>query len=143
MDQNCIFCKILSGKLESQMLYCDDKCAAFLDIQPVNPGHVLVIPIKHYAYISEILDDIAAHMFVVAKKVNQNLRKSDLKCEGVNYFLADGEAAMQEVFHSHLHVFPRYKGDGFGLTFSPEYFTKPAWNTLEEIGLKLKKLFIS
>lgn len=141
MDPSCIFCKILSGELESQMLFRDDKCAAFLDIQPVNPGHVLVIPVKHYAYVSEIPDDIAAHMFVIAKKVNQILRKSDLKCEGVNYFLADGEAAMQEVFHSHLHVFPRYKGDGFGLTFSSEYFTKPAWSALLDVGTKLKHFF--
>jgi histidine triad (HIT) family protein len=134
MDKDCIFCKILSGELESHTLYRDEKCAAFLDIQPVNPGHTLIIPIEHHAYVSDIPDDIVSHMFVVGKKVTQSLYKSNLKCEGVNFFLADGEAAMQEVFHSHLHVFPRFKGDGFGLKHSPEYFTKPSWESLGQVA---------
>jgi histidine triad (HIT) family protein len=61
-----------------------------------------------------------------------------LPCEGVNFFLADGEAAMQEVLHVHLHVFPRFRGDGFGLKFSPEYYTRrPERTQLNEIAATL------
>ncbi|MGD0006850.1 MAG: HIT domain-containing protein, partial [Anaerolineaceae bacterium] len=56
----------------------------------------------------------------------------------VNFFLADGKAAMQEIFHVHLHVFPRFDGDGFGLTFGPTYFHKPARNELDEIAQKIR-----
>jgi histidine triad (HIT) family protein len=62
------------------------------------------------------------------------IRNSNLRCEGVNYFLADGEAAMQEVAHTHLHVFPRFEGDGFGLVFSDEYETLPTRTELNKIG---------
>lgn len=134
MDQDCVFCKILKGELESHMLYRDDKCAAFLDIQPVNSGHTLIVPIQHFPYISDVPDEIISHMFLVGKKVSKALRESPLKCEGINFFLADGEAAMQEVFHSHLHVFPRFREDGFGLTFSPQYFIKPSWKSLGEVA---------
>jgi histidine triad (HIT) family protein len=69
------------------------------------------------------------------------LRASDLPCEGVNFFLADGAAAMQEVFHVHLHVFPRFRGDGFGLTFSPEYYTRrPERTELDDTAARLASL---
>jgi histidine triad (HIT) family protein len=61
-----------------------------------------------------------------------------VRCEGVNLFLADGEAAMQEVFHSHLHVFPRYRGDGFGLKFPPGYADKPGREELDAIAEKIR-----
>ena len=98
MQTDCVFCKILSGELQS-------------------------------------------HMFLIGKKISEYLRKSDLKCEGVNFFLADGEAAMQEVFHSHLHVFPRFKDDGFGLKFGPEYFVKPSWDSLGKVADLNKRKF--
>ena len=64
-------------------------------------------------------------MFRIGQKIAQGLRLSGLRCEGVNLFLADGESAGQEVFHVHLHVFPRFDGDGFGLRFGPEYGKQP------------------
>lgn len=65
------------------------------------------------------------------------IRESGLPCEGVSMFLADGEAAMQEVFHVHLHVFPRIPGDGFGLTFGQYYFTKPTRTELDGVASKI------
>lgn len=62
-----------------------------------------------------------------------------MKCEGINYFLADGEAAMQEIPHVHLHVFPRYKNDGFGLKFAEDYFTKPSKKKLIDAAKKIQK----
>jgi histidine triad (HIT) family protein len=94
---------------------------AFLDIRPVNPGHLLVIPNQHAPNLAELDADTGAHLFKVAQRLAAALRKSDLRCEGVNLFLADGEIAGQEIFHAHLHVLPRFKGDGFGFRFPPGY----------------------
>jgi histidine triad (HIT) family protein len=137
----CIFCRILDGELPASFVYRDDRCAAFMDIQPVNPGHVLVIPVRHGAHLANIDAEAAADLMRVGHSVAAALRKSGLRCEGVNFFLADGEAAMQEVFHVHLHVFPRFRGDGFGLKFSPEYHTRrPERALLDETAASLASL---
>lgn len=122
----CIFCDILQGTAESSHVYRDNLVTAFMDIQPINPGHLLVIPNTHTANLADLSPETGAHMFTVAQKLAQAIRDSDLPCEGINLFLADGKAAMQEVFHVHLHVIPRCSGDGFGLTFPDRYFTMPA-----------------
>ena len=134
---DCIFCKILSGELESSIVYQDECCTAFMDIQPVNPGHVLIVPNRHAAYLADLKEEEGAQMFRVAQRLAATLRVSGVTCEGVNLFLADGEAAMQEVFHVHLHVFPRYAGDGFGLKFGPRYLQKPERKELDAIAEKL------
>jgi histidine triad (HIT) family protein len=77
-------------------------------------------------------------LFQVAQRIAAALRRCGVRCEGINMFLADGEAAMQDVFHVHLHVFPRYQGDGFGLTFGPSYFTKPSRSTLDTIAAQIR-----
>ncbi|MCP4539095.1 MAG: HIT family protein [Chloroflexi bacterium] len=136
---DCIFCEILSGNMPSSIVYQDDVCTAFLDIQPVNPGHLLVIPNRHAAFLADLDEETGAHIFRVAQRLAQALRDSGIKCEGVNLFLSDGEAAMQEVFHVHLNVFPRYKGDGFGLTFDPSYRNKPERSELDEVVKKIRK----
>ncbi len=133
-----IFCKLLSGELESSILYQDECCTSFMDIQPVNPGHVLIVPNRHAAYLADLKEEEGAQMFRVAQRLAAALRESGVKCEGVNFFLADGEAAMQEVFHVHLHVFPRYAGDGFGLKFAPTYFQKPERKELNEVAEKIR-----
>jgi histidine triad (HIT) family protein len=67
-------------------------------------------------------------------RVAAALRKCGVRCQGVNLFFADGEAAGQEIFHAHLHVFPRFAGDGFGLKFSPNYFVLPSRADLDEVA---------
>jgi histidine triad (HIT) family protein len=136
--RDCIFCRIINGELESNIVYKDNICTVFMDIQPVNPGHVLIVPNKHVDLICDLEDEIVKHMFVIAKKVNKSLRNSSVRCEGVNYFLADGEAAFQEVFHTHLHCFPRFRNDGFDLRFSDEYFKKPSREDLHDIAVEIK-----
>ena len=130
--QTCIFCKILSGETQSSEVYRDNLVVAFMDIQPVTPGHTLIIPIDHQPYMATVPPETAAHMFQIGQKIAAAIRKSDLKSEGINFFLSDGEAAMQEVFHSHLHVIPRFKGDGFGLKFGDDYSNLPSRNFLDE-----------
>ena len=138
---DCIFCRILAGELPASFVYRDDRCAAFLDIQPVNHGHLLVVPIQHGAYLADIDAETAADLMRVGHAAAAALRASGVRCEGVNFFLADGEAAMQEIFHVHLHVFPRFKDDGFGLKFSPEYYTRrPPRAELDQLAAALRPL---
>ena len=109
-----------------------------MDIQPINPGHVLVAPSRHAPSLADLKEEESARMLNVAQRLATALRNSGVKCEGVNLFLADGEAAGQEVFHAHLHVFPRYEGDGFGLVFPPKYSHKPKRKELDEVAAKIK-----
>jgi histidine triad (HIT) family protein len=135
---HCIICKLLSGELEVSLVHQDDLCSAFMDIQPVNPGHVLVVPNRHAPYLADLKEAEGAQMFRLAQRLAAALRESGMKCEGVNFFLADGEAAGQEVFHVHLHIFPRYAGDGFGLVFPQTYSEKPERKELNEIAERVK-----
>ena len=122
---SCVFCRILAGELPGTFVYRDDRCAAFMDIKPVTPGHLLVIPLNHATHLADLDPAAAAHLMEVGHRLAGALRGSGLRCEGVNFFLADGEAAGQEVFHVHLHVLPRFQGDGFGLRFGPDYVERP------------------
>ena len=111
------FLKILSNEEPGSFVYKDELVSAFMDIEPINPGHVLVVPNKLVANLAELDEETGARLFNVARKIAAAIRASDIRCDGVNLFLADGEAAGQEVFHLHLHVVPRVKGDGFQLQF--------------------------
>ena len=139
MNQNdCVICKLVADELEVSVVHQDDLCLAFMDIQPINPGHTLVVPRRHAPYLADLDEEEGAQIFRVAQRVATALRKCGVKCEGVNFFLADGEAAGQEVFHSHLHVFPRYAGDEFGLNLPSDYQGKPTRKELNEIAQSLK-----
>jgi histidine triad (HIT) family protein len=135
---DCAFCRILAGELPASFVHRDERCAAFMDIQPVNPGHLLVVPLDHRPHLADIDGDTAAHLMRVAHRLAASLRSSGVRCEGVNMFLADGAAAMQEVFHVHLHVFPRYRGDGFGLRFGPNYKERPPRSELDRVARDLR-----
>lgn len=110
----CIFCKIISGELPSTKVYEDEDVLAFLDIHPVNPGHTLVITKKHFESIHDTPDELVAKMSITAKKVAGAIQKN-LGAEGVNIGMNNGKAAGQIVFHSHIHVMPRYGNDSFKL----------------------------
>jgi histidine triad (HIT) family protein len=112
-----IFTKILAGEADASFVYRDDRVAAFMDIHPMNAGHVLVVPVKPARSLVDLDDPTAAHMMIVAKRVAAAIRQSGYRCEGINLTLADGEAAGQEVMHVHLHVIPRFAGDGFGYKY--------------------------
>jgi histidine triad (HIT) family protein len=135
----CVFCDILRGETAASFVHRDDRVSAFMDIQPVNPGHVLVIPNAHAVHLSDLDAETGAQIFRVAQRVAAALRRSGIPCEGVNFFLADGEVASQEVFHVHLHVFPRVRGDGFGLQFGDHYFTKPPRSVIEAAARKIRE----
>jgi len=110
---DCVFCAIVAREAEASIVYEDEAALAFMDLQPVNPGHVLVVPKEHVPRIAELDEELGAHVFKVAMRLEQAVRASGVRCEGTNMFVADGEAAFQDVFHFHLHVFPRFEGDAF------------------------------
>ncbi len=112
---DCVFCRIVAGNADASVVYEDDRLLAFCDLNPVNPGHLLIIPKIHRAGLVDLDESDGSQMFVIARRLAAAIRRSGLRCEGVNLFLADGLAAGQEVFHVHLHVFPRYRGDRFRL----------------------------
>lgn len=112
---DCVFCHIVGRTADASVVYEDDRLLAFCDVNPVNPGHVLIIPKIHGVGLADLDESDGSRMFMVAQRLAAAIRSSGLRCDGVNLFLADGEAAGQEIFHVHLHVFPRYAGDCFRL----------------------------
>lgn len=137
--ENCVFCKILEGKLPVSMIYEDEKIAVFVDLQPVNDGHLLIIPKYHAPYMKDVDADTLQHIMATAQKMNAALRNSKFKCDGVNLFVADGEAAHQEVFHFHLHVYPRFYGDDFGFKYDrAKHFVVAERTKMDEIAQELK-----
>lgn len=111
--RDCAFCAIVRGEAEASTIHEDDTTVAFMDLQPVTPGHLLVVTNAHAPGLEDLAEPLGAHMCTVAHRLARALRRSGLRYDGVNLFLADGEAAFQEVLHAHLHVFPRFAGDGF------------------------------
>jgi histidine triad (HIT) family protein len=134
----CVFCEIVAGGLPASVVWRENECTSFMDIQPINAGHVLVVPDEHATHLADLPEETGAKMFRIAQRVAAALYESGLDCEGVNVFLADGEAAGQEVFHVHLHVIPRFGGDGFGLRFGPDYANRPDKETLEEAAKRIR-----
>jgi histidine triad (HIT) family protein len=121
------------------MVHEDELCSVFMDIHPINPGHMLVVPNRHAAYLKDLDEEEGCRIFQIAQRLAESLSVSGLKCDGVNFFLANGEAAGQEVFHVHLHVFPRYKGDGFSLRLPPGYGPDAKRKDLNEAAQKIRK----
>lgn len=136
---SCTFCDIAAGKAPASIVYTDDGVLAFMDIQPVNPGHLLVVPQIHATHLADLDEEIGGRLFQVGMKLAQAVRRSSVRCEGVDLFLADGEAAGQEVFHVHLHVIPRFRGDGFGFRFPPHYQRLPERRSLDEVAAGVRR----
>jgi len=98
---------------------------------------LLVIPKQHKPSLSDLDEEIGMHLFKVTMQMAKALRHSGLQCEGINLFLADGEAAFQDVFHVHMHVFPRFQGDPFKIHANWEI--KPSRQELEEIAGRIRR----
>lgn len=120
-DPTCLFCKIVSGTEPSSVICEDDVSLAFMDIAQANPGHLLIVPKGHYPHLAELPPELGAHLFTVAQRLTAALRLSGLRAQGMNIFMADGEG-FQEIYHVHLHVWPRYWGDAF------THMVVPGWH---------------
>src|SRR6266849_5834441 len=121
---DCVFCAIVRGESPSSLTHEDDTVIAFMDIQPITHGHMLVVPREHAVLMRD---------FKVARRMAA-LARQTLGASGVNLLVMDGEAAFQDVPHFHVHVIPRYPGDGFSLTFPKAYEHPPGRAELETVA---------
>jgi diadenosine tetraphosphate (Ap4A) HIT family hydrolase len=137
---DCIFCAILAGQADGSFVYRDELCTAFMAIHQPTPGKLLVVPNRHATSLADLPPATGARMFQVAQRLAAVLRRSGLRCEGVNIFLADGRAAGQEVFHVHLHVMPRFAGDGIQLGFGQGHDAYPQRIELDRIAAQILRL---
>lgn len=117
-DNNCIFCKIANGEIPSRTIYENDLFRVILDNGPATEGHALVLPKDHYANLFEIPADTAAEAMKTAQTVAAML-KEKLHADGLNLVQNNGETAGQTVHHFHMHIIPRYKGDGQNIMWKP------------------------
>ena len=111
---NCIFCKIISGDIPSKLIYEDDDFKAILDVAPATKGHVLIVPKEHAATLSDLSDDKASKILVLAKKIVDAMKKVH-GFTNYNIVQNNGEIAGQTVSHYHLHIIPRYSKGELGL----------------------------
>ena len=107
MVSDCIFCKIVAGEIPASKVYEDDHFLAFLDISQVTPGHTLVIPKKHARNLLEMTPDKTADLFNVVSTVTKKV-ESATQPQGMNIISNMEEIAGQSVFHTHVHILPRY-----------------------------------
>lgn len=133
-----IFTEIIAGRSCASVVYRDAHVMAFMDIQPINEGHVLVVPVQPARFLAELGEAVAAHLFVVGQRVAGAIRASGLPTTSIFMFLADGATAGQEVPHVHLHVVPRLAGDGLGFTLPERYGTLPERESLDKAALKIR-----
>jgi histidine triad (HIT) family protein len=128
----------VEGSEPGSIVFADELVVAFLDVLPINPGHTLIVPRRHMAFLSEVEPEEGARMFLVAQKVGRALRKSKVRCEAVNLILNDGAEAGQRVFHTHLHVVPRVLGDSLRRDVNAEM---PTREELDEVAGELRGHF--
>ena len=133
---NCIFCQIVASELPASIFYEDDVVFGVMTIGPVTTGHAMVIPKQHAAYLADMDEETGRHLWTITQRTAAAIRESGVRCEGINIFLADGEAAFQEIFHVHMHVFPRYNGDPFKLV--ADWDIKPPREELDSVAEQIR-----
>lgn len=112
-EQGCIFCGIVAGLAGVSLVHEDETAVVFMALHPIVPGHLLVVPRRHVVGLEDIDAATSAHVWSVGHEMARALRRSSIRSEGINMFVSDGAVAFQTVFHFHLHVIPRYAGDGW------------------------------
>ena len=117
---NCIFCNISAGEIPADKVFENENLLAFLDIKPVNPGHVLIIPKKHFADLTEMSEDLIAEIMAIGKKIGQKILDFGLG-QGFNICINTKKAAGQVVGHFHIHIIPRTESDGLELWKGKDY----------------------
>jgi histidine triad (HIT) family protein len=136
--KNCVFCKVVAGRAPASVVYEDKKIMVLMTIRPANPGHVLVITKKHSTALARMEEKTSMHLFKITMRVARAIRKSGLRCEGINIFLADGEP-QQEILHLHMHVVPRFDGDNFRIETANG--SRPSRKELDRTANRLRQAY--
>lgn len=133
MNNDCVFCKIVKGEIPiHHKIYEDENCLGFLDITPINPGHVLLIPKEHHENLYEMPDDLLSKMAPIIKKLAVAV-KGAVNAEGINIGMNNERPAGQLVFHAHFHIMPRFANDGHQHWHGAPYKDGIAVNVAEKI----------
>lgn len=136
--ENCLFCKIVKGEIPSHKIYEDENFLAFLDINPVNKGHTLVIPKKHSRNFLEMENSLIKELFILIKKLAQQIQEK-VGADGINILSNNEKDAGQIIFHTHIHIIPRFEKDGFQHWQGKEIYSK---EQLEETKEKLNSFHL-
>jgi len=126
---DCIFCKLANGIIPTNAIYEDDDFKVILDMGPATKGHALILPKEHADNLFELDDVTAGKLMPLAKKLAIQM-KEKLHCDGLNVVQNNGEVAGQTVMHYHLHLIPRYEGDGQRILWKS---TSPSKEELEAV----------
>ncbi len=118
-QEDCIFCKIIKGKIPCYKVYEDEHSFAFLDINPINLGHTLIIPKKHYSSFLDASEEDLSRIMKTIKKIAPKILNA-LNTSSFNIIQSNGKAAGQEIFHVHFHLIPRYENDSKELAWKTE-----------------------
>ena len=137
--QECVFCQIVAGESPASIFYEDEIVLGFMTIGPVTTGHAMIIPKRHAAYLADLDEETGRHLWTITQRTAAAIRESGVRSEGINLFLADGEAAFQEIFHLHMHVFPRYAGDPFKLVV--DWDVKPSREELNQAAQQIRSAY--
>ncbi len=137
----CIFCQIMGGRVQSKKIYEDELVSAILDINPANPGHVLVMPKEHYSIMPQVPEEVLKHLFIVVKKLSQVALKS-LGARGTNILVQNGVAAGQKSQHFMVHLIPRKENDGLPFKLEKQDITDTDYDTIKErMQKKVNEIF--
>ena len=139
-DASCPFCEIIRGAAEVSLCYEDASAMAFMDIQPVNAGHVLVVPREHHESMSDIPPHLGKHLFDVVTMLAPIVKRVS-GAEGMNIIVNSGAAAGQDVFHFHVHIIPRRAGDGFEVRLPFEGSEMPDRQRLDAMAARIIAAF--
>ncbi|HJU73602.1 MAG TPA: HIT family protein [Gemmatimonadaceae bacterium] len=134
--RHCIFCDLIQGAAEVSVCYEDAQAMAFMDIQPVNLGHTLVVPKAHYESLKDVPRDMAMHLFDVAMTLAPVIQKA-AGCDDMNIVVNSGHQAGQNVFHYHVHLIPRRADDNFEIALPFEGSTMPDRTFLDAMAARI------
>ncbi|MFC1801936.1 HIT family protein [Patescibacteria group bacterium] len=137
-EKDCLFCKIIDGELPSHKIYEDENSFAFLDINPVNRGHILLLPKDHSRNIFDIEDKVFKKLAPVIKKLSIAIKKVVI-ADGINVHINNEPDAGQVIFHTHIHIIPRFKDDGIKMWKGKPYKDGEEKEITDKISNLLKK----
>lgn len=136
MEANCVFCRIIGGAETVSIIHEDAEVVAFLDVQPLFSGHVLVVPKAHYKNLFYVPEELVARIFTTARRILPGLRAAT-GCRAVNLFSPNGTAGGQDVFHFHVHLIPVPEGEPFPLQLPDPGAPVPSRSELDVMAARI------
>jgi histidine triad (HIT) family protein len=130
--KQCVFCHIVNGKVQARKIYEDKKVIAILDINPANPGHILLLPKEHHMIMPHVPSEDLQYIFVIAKQLSNVLLRT-LEVRGTNIIVANGQSAGQRSQHFMIHIIPRKEGDGLQFKLPVNKHTEEALDRVADL----------